>query len=580
MKQGTKRTRTGNNANQSTPEFDDLMNSHSADDIKQTGAHYTPAPLAQFVARRLVECAELQSSGDSAIRILDPACGDGQLLEAVAAELPAHLPAELAGVDTNEQAVAETRRRLDKFEQFSSSVQTADFLQLVVDGGLAPPDLIIANPPYVRTQVLGADRTEALAEKFGLKGRLDLYQAFVVAMVSLLGDGATLATITSNKLLTTRGAGSVRELLLDKLELLELYDLGDTRLFDAAVLPAVMVARKHSQQPRSTRTKLLEGRFVRAYETDCSGGSTELSSRQKLFEVDSSGHYRIDDASFTVTSGALRIPGRRRDPWAILSDEQARWLRSVDEAAPCQLGDICKVRVGIKTNADAVFIRDNWDELPKSHRPEPQLLHPLLTHHAASRWSPAVAADDRPQVLYPHRDANGSCEAVDLDEYPRARRYLEDHGDVLRGRSYLIDAGRNWYEHWVPQRPHRWSKPKIVFPDIHPRLTACYDDKSIVKGSCYWLGADPEILYRLLGLLNSSIIARYHDLAFQNRLYNGRRRYLTQYVSNYPVPPLDSAPMDKIDELVRRLVHEAPDQKQMAEFQLEIDRNVGAAFGL
>jgi len=53
-------------------------------------------------------------------------------------------------------------------------------------------DLLIANPPYIRTRVLGAEQTQLLSKNFGLKGRTDIYQAFLVAMNAELGIRALI----------------------------------------------------------------------------------------------------------------------------------------------------------------------------------------------------------------------------------------------------------------------------------------------------------------------------------------------------------------------------------------------------
>lgn len=40
-------------------------------------------------------------------------------------------------------------------------------------------DIVIANPPYVRTQVLGTAKAKQLARDFNLTGRVDLYYPFL-----------------------------------------------------------------------------------------------------------------------------------------------------------------------------------------------------------------------------------------------------------------------------------------------------------------------------------------------------------------------------------------------------------------
>src|SRR5262249_49299239 len=78
-----------------------------------------------------------------------------------------------------------------------------------VTGSLPEFDVIIANPPYVRTQVLGAKKAQSLARRFGLSGRVDLYHAFVKAMAAILKPRGTLGLLTSNRFLFVQSGAAV-----------------------------------------------------------------------------------------------------------------------------------------------------------------------------------------------------------------------------------------------------------------------------------------------------------------------------------------------------------------------------------
>src|SRR5207237_3051669 len=132
------------------------------------GAHYTPPQLARFLAERAV--AHLPP-GEGTIRVLDPACGDGSLLRAIWEVSPTKLRRRLvlSGLDTDPVAVERARSGTVPI-----SAECADFLMFPA---AATANLIISNPPYVRTQVLGARRSRQLAARFGLSGRVDLYHA-------------------------------------------------------------------------------------------------------------------------------------------------------------------------------------------------------------------------------------------------------------------------------------------------------------------------------------------------------------------------------------------------------------------
>ena len=136
--------------------------------------------------------------------------------------------------------------------------------------------------------------------------------------------------------------------------------------------------------------------------------------------------------------------------------------------------------------------------------------------------------------------------------------YLLQHEEILRSRKYLIDAGRQWYELWVPHRPEVWAKPKLVFPDISSIPRFYFDtDGKIVNGNCYWIVAknekETELLMLIQGVANSKLMTKYHDLVFNNKLYSGKRRYITQYVEKYPLPDINSPSSTEIISIVREL---------------------------
>ena len=121
-----------------------------------------------------------------------------------------------------------------------------------------------------------------------------------------------------------------------------------------------------------------------------------------------------------------------------------------------------------------------------------------------------------------------------------------------------MKAGRKWYEYWVPQNPFLWDMPKVVFPDISVKPRFCYDESgAIVNGNCYWICSQTEEERKLLllieGVANSEVMMRYHDLCFNNKLYSGRRRYLTQYIEQYPMPNPQSEYAQDIVRLVENI---------------------------
>lgn len=534
-------------------------------DAKADGVTYTPRALADFVAGRIVAAAKLPTGRPA--RVLDPAIGHGELLLALLSQLEGAV--EVYGYETDPEALAEARHRLAAAHPGAVlNIRLGSFLDHVLDdhaGGLfgsaEPYDMIIANPPYVRTQIMGADRARQLAEQFGLTGRVDLYHAFLLGMATVLAPDGAAGFIVSNRFMTTKGGASARAGMVDGLRLREVYDLGDTKLFDAAVLPAVIIACGKATEPTTPS-------FASIYQSKAEPTHT---ATDPLAALGREGVAELPDGrAFQVQHGTLDNGGNPAGVWRLASEGVESWLATVEANTWGTFREIGKIRVGIKTCADKVFLPKKWDRELELHRP-------LTTHHTARRFRPEPP---NRQVLYPHHTVDGKKQAVDLSQFPDSRAYLEEHRATLEGRSYVIEAGRQWYEMWVPQNPADWPAPKLVFRDISEQPTFWIDrEGTVVNGDCYWLTGNEDLLWLALGVANSTFIERFYDRRFNNKLYAGRRRFITQYVEQFPLPDPTSDGAREIVEACRDLYARLADGPE-PDLEKQIDEMVWAAFRL
>lgn len=558
--------------------------------IKNTGATFTPKELSVFLAERIAFYVK-----PTCQKVLDPACGEGELLIAMGNILSdSAIDFSLTGYDANEQYLSFAQERTLRFGAENTKLIHEDFLQAIdvssnqSNLGLFQEynkssvnnsfDIVIANPPYVRTQILGTEQAQELARKFNLKGRIDLYYPFLIAMTESLKEGGILGVITSNRYLSTKGGESIRKFLSENYEILELIDLGDTKLFDAAVLPAIFIGRKKKQRKPSPAN------FIKVYE-ELNGYNGELTSVESIYDVlksNQSGYFITTNGKrYKKSSGELKYKIGSGSCWEMLSGDESDWVSKIDKASKNRVEDFFKVKVGIKSTADKVFISDKWEEL-NGTKPEDELLKELISQENVEPWN---ATDNfELKVLYPHISVNGEKQTVDIEKYPKAKKYFAQHEEKLKARKYLIDAGRQWFELWVPHRPDQWKYPKLVFPDISlkPRF---YFDKGgkIVNGNCYWILAakeeDVEKLLLIQGIANSKLMTKYHDLVFNNKLYSGRRRYFTQYVERYPLPDFNSSKAKEIISIVKKL-NQSNDKAEISELENLLEIKVAESFGV
>ena len=554
---------------------------------KAGGATYTPLLLADFVADKIVCYARVEDR--TAIRVLDPAVGDGELLLSLLTKLQPRTKAaiQVYGFDTDEIALDEARRRLSAaFPHVELNLQLGNFLEFVLDQGdvtstqtlFAPReperfDLIIANPPYVRTQIMGATQAQELAIAFGLSGRVDLYHAFLIGMAQVLRPGGTAGIIVSNRFMTTKGGASLRAALRDRFSLLHVWDLGDTKLFDAAVLPAVILAEgRNGHDPAPPA-------FTSIYETS---DPATIEVPNPIAALAMAGSVALTDGRrFRVQHGTLDKSGAANDVWRIATDSGDVWLATLMDHAWGTFRRIGKIRVGVKTCADKVFIRTDWNTMADQQRPE--LLRPVTTHHVSGRFR-SIPDKKHRMILYPHEVVEAQRQAVDLAHYPKSRDYLEAHRASLEERTYLIEGGRRWYELWVPQDPGSWSAPKLVFKDISERPTFWMDlDGTIVNGDCYWLTSDrpnqEHLLWLAAAVANSTFAEAFYDHRFHNKLYSGRRRFITQYVEQFPLPD-PQTPLAREIIAAAKAIYAVAATLEAQSLEAELDRMVWRAFGL
>lgn len=127
---------------------------------------------------------------------------------------------------------------------------------------------------------------------------------------------------------------------------------------------------------------------------------------------------------------------------------------------------------------------------------------------------------------------------------PNAMAYLEQYRAVLERRAYIAAAKREWFELWVPHNPDSWAAPKLVFIDISEKPCFWLNlDGAVVNGDCYWLTPNNGMMDKLwlaLAVANSTFVEEFYDRSFNNKLYAGRRRFMAQYVEQFPLPGPES----------------------------------------
>jgi type I restriction-modification system DNA methylase subunit len=357
--------------------------------VKTTGATFTPTALADFLSDKILKNLTVTPEKCT---VLDPSCGDGALLSSIVNRINGSFNFELTGYDTNIDYLIKAKNSLSLIlPENQYHIVHRDFLDIA-----APcsndlfsshenqefADIVIANPPYVRTQILGAEKSQWIAKTYNLKGKIDLYFPFLIGMTNALKKGGIVGVITSNRYLTTKSEADIRKFLLENYDIVEVIDFGDTKLFDAAVLPAIFIGKKKLNK----RQLASPSYFTKIYEELQPAQEYSITKANTIYDIlhqEDSGFYTVDNRVYNYSVGLLKHSQVKTDVWQMTNDSENQWIEQVQKNTAFYVGDKFKVRVGIKSCADNVFLNGNWNK--ESILPEKCFLKPLISRENIQR---------------------------------------------------------------------------------------------------------------------------------------------------------------------------------------------------
>jgi SAM-dependent methyltransferase len=212
---------------------------------KKLGLYYTPPDLAEVLTARTLD--DIETVGDWSdwprgrpVRVLDPACGDGRLLETVRVQL--HLrgfQTELVGCDVDADALARLRH---------PRTRTIHANALEHDWGDEVFDIVIGNPPYLSQ--MASETTRGGSSKHGGGPYADAAAEFLALSVRLADPGhGRVALVLPQSILASRDAGPIRKRVDELADLAWSWWVREQQLFDASVYVCMLGFRRPSTGP-------------------------------------------------------------------------------------------------------------------------------------------------------------------------------------------------------------------------------------------------------------------------------------------------------------------------------------------
>jgi hypothetical protein len=322
-------------------------------------------------------------------------------------------------------------------------------------------DLVVGNPPWIRSERLAPEERSALATRYrwmrpGRTGRgyaalPDVAVAFLERGLELAAPGGIVAMLVPAKLASARYAAGAREALSTTTRLHVVADLSATHAgaFDATVYPLALVL---SKEPAS--------------------GTAPVRSQLR--------------GGTTTAQRALQ----GNAPWVIVADPVREALSRAAAGHPT-LGEHFPCHLGVKTGCNRVFLA-----------PPPGIEPGMIRLALRGREVRPFRARPAARMLWTHDDSGAPARQLP----PVARAWIEKHRTELLGRrDYAGGPAWSLFRTGPATAAHR-----VVWADLARELAAAALVGSaagtiIPLNSCYVLPAPDEgMALRLTAWLNST----------------------------------------------------------------------------
>jgi hypothetical protein len=506
---------------------------------RAAGVYFTPAPLAAHVCRVVLApllAAARWERGVPALRVADPAAGDGGFLAAALDEIAAAATALgircdgawrrraakrcLLGVERDAELAARARARTGAivFEREALLDAPAE-----LDG----VDAVVGNPPYVRSiRLRRADPAlwSAVRGRFAATshGEWDLYGAFVERTLDWLRPGGRAGLVVPSRWLTAAFAAPLRAKLAAAGAVRGVLDFGAAQVFPDATTYASVVVLETATPPRPVDVARLGARGWSA--------------------------------------GAVPAASLAGAPWVLAVGADAALRARLAERGP-PLGAVARIVKGAGTNADPVYVLedctiDRARAIAGGVEVELAATRPCLRGRDVVAFGRIDEAAPHTRVIVPYDGADPIPMAELARRWPRAAAHLRRHRSTLEAREDGRFAGAEFHVYGRPQNLvfHADPAPKVVVPDVARAGRAMIDDRgSLVLDTAYAIRPLPGQSFSppLLALiLSSPLVALWLRIAGVP-LRGGYVRLKTAYLAPLPLPP-PSAETDRAATLAAR----------------------------
>jgi hypothetical protein len=464
--------------------------------------------------------------------LLEPSCGEGAfLLPAVSRLIEAakregrpigSLADAILAFDIDATHVAKTQAALVKVLRVhgvgravsqrlvEAWVKEGDFLLAPINRRV---DVAVGNPPYIRIEQLSEALQAEYRRRFrSLYDRADIYVAFIERGLTLLGPQGTLSFICADRWVSNKYGAPLREFVTSKFKVRCYIDLHRASPFESEVIayPSIFVISPGASAMVPVVTlETGSAEEARAVVPAVAGAAKELPSG---VSVDLYNDWFVGD-----------------EPWVLSSPAHLTLLRKI-EAQFAPISATARVGIGVATGNDKVYIVDGDVDI------EPDRLVPLVMRDDIEA---GLVKNGGRFVINTFAPEGG---VVDLDRYPRLRRYLTMHSVDINKRHVAQKNPGSWFRTIDRVYPELVSVPKLLIPDIAGSNEVVFEAGHYHPHHNLYFVTSESWDMEVLGGLLSSRVALFFVWSYAVKMRGGYLRFQAQYLRRIRLPDPSAIP--------------------------------------
>jgi hypothetical protein len=389
-------------------------------------------------------------------------------------------------------------------------------------------DFIVGNPPYIRIENINENDSIKYRNIYKtLYDRADIYVAFIEHGLEMLANKGRLGFICTDRFTKNRYGKEIRRLINDNYNVVHFLDIHNSQPFidDVSAYPCIFTIENSDKSVSRT-----------LYMDKLTPIHLQAAKAYLLKGVEPE---RDDIATHTIEKWF-----KGSAPWILNGTRAQKILDKLESHNPLISDEPhnIKIGIGVATGANDIYIIH-----PDKVDIEPELLLPTVTKDdiktGVIQWRGYY-------VINPYK-ADGSL--IDLNDYPKLKRYFTYHESVLKERSTAKKSPDKWYKTIDRIFPERLKEAKLLIPDIKSKNLIVLDKGEFYpEHSLYYLCGGTWDIYALQALLSSSVI-KFFIWSYATKMRGDYLRYQAQYLRKIRLPVgIDNSIIENLKSMYQR----------------------------